>query len=202
MIKKIILTTLFSFIPFLSTQAEAPMTDNTHYETAILAGGCFWCIEADFDTVDGVIETTSGYTGGTTTNPTYKQISNQPSGHYEALKIVFDPAIVSYRAILERFWETVDPFDSNGQFCDKGTQYHAAVFYLNDAQEKEAIQSRDMTQRLFKEKIVTEILEAKTFYDAEDYHQDYHNKNPTRYKFYRERCGRDDRVNTIWKDIK
>lgn len=202
MIKKLILIALFSFIPFISLQAETPMIDNTQYETAILAGGCFWCIESDFDSVDGVIETTSGYTGGTTTNPTYKQISSQPSGHYEGLRVVFDPAIVSYKEILQRFWITIDPFNADGQFCDKGPQYRAAVFYLDEAQKEEAIKSRDATQKLFKEKIVTEILEAKIFYDAEDYHQDYHNKNPIRYKFYRGRCGRDARVNAIWESVK
>ena len=174
--------------------------ENT-YKTAILAGGCFWCVESDFDKLDGVIETISGYTGGTTQNPTYKEISYQPTGHYEAVKIVYDSTKLSYDDILNKFWRTIDPFDAAGQFCDKGPQYRAAIFFLDDAQKEAAIKSRVETQKLFDEQIVTEILEAKEFYDAEDYHQDYHNTNPIRYNFYRSRCGRDKRVQSVWKGI-
>lgn len=178
------------------------MADENRYETAIIAGGCFWCVESDFDKLDGVIETTSGYTGGTTENPTYKQISYEPTGHYEAVKVVYDAAKLSYDDILHTFWRTIDPFDAKGQFCDKGPQYRAAIFFTNESQKLAAVKSRVETQKLFDKKIATEILEAKEFYDAENYHQNYYITNPVRYKFYRSRCGRDKRVQSIWKNIK
>lgn len=201
MIKKLLLTALLTFIPFISAKAEPTMTETTKYETAILAGGCFWCIESDFDKLDGVVETVSGYTGGTTTNPSYKEISSNPSGHYEALRVTYNPAKLSYADVLHHFWRGIDPFDASGQFCDKGPQYRAAIFYLDEAQKEAALQSRVTVQKLFDDTIVTDILPAKEFYQAEDYHQDYHTKNPIRYKFYRSRCGRDKRVNEIWKTI-
>ncbi len=201
MIKKLLLTLLLTLLPLTSVKAEEPMTDTTRYETAILAGGCFWCIESDYDKLDGVIATISGYINGHVENPTYGQVSYGGTGHYEALKVVYDPAKLSYDDILYHFWRGIDPFDAKGQFCDKGDQYRAAIFYLNEEQKEAAIKSRVNTQKLFSEQIVTEILPAKTFYDAEDYHQDYHNKNPIRYKFYRTRCGRDKRVREIWRGV-
>lgn len=189
-----------AFIPFNFAKAETPMKPTSDlYETAIVAAGCFWCIESDYDKIDGVIETISGYTGGHVENPTYKQVSYEPTGHYEALKVTYDPSKLSYADILDIFWHNHDPFDATGQFCDKGPQYRAAIFYLNDEQKQIAEETRDKTQRMFNDKIVTDIIAAKTFYDAEDYHQDYHNKNPLRYKFYRTRCGRDKRLKQVWE---
>ena len=200
---RLILTFLFTLIPFIQPKAQMPMTkDTAQYETAILAGGCFWCLESDFDHIDGVVETISGYTGGDTENPTYIEVSHQPTGHYEALKVVYDPEKLSYNDILTHFWRFIDPFDDQGQFCDKGSQYRAAIFFLDDVQKQTALQSRADTQEFFKDKIVTKIVKADTFYPAEDYHQDYHNKNPIRYKYYRNGCGRDKRVKAIWNGVK
>lgn len=168
-------------------------------DVAIFAGGCFWCMEVPFDKLDGVISTTSGYTGGNTENPTYKETSSGKTGHYEALQVVYDSDKVSYQKLLDVFWKNVDPFDGRGQFCDKGPQYRAAIF-TNYKEEKElATKSKNALQKKLKGKatIMTEILPAKKFYAAEDYHQDYYKKNPIRYKFYRHSCGRDKRLEQV-----
>ncbi len=169
---------------------------------AIFAGGCFWCVESDFDKVPGVLETTSGYAGGHTDNPTYKQVSYDDTGHFEAVKIVFDPKVVTYDQLLHTFWRTVDPTDAGGQFCDRGTSYLTAIFASNDDQKKKAENSKKSIDdsKLLKKPIVTEIRDKVKFYPAEDYHQDYHNKNPLRYSFYRRSCGRDARVKSLWGD--
>ncbi len=166
---------------------------------AYFAAGCFWCIESDFDKIEGVISTTSGYTGGEIENPTYTQVSSGSTKHIEALKVEYDPKKTNYKELLKHFWKNVDPFDSRGQFCDKGYQYSGAIFYQDDNQKKLAEESLLMNQKLFKEKIVTSITALKKFYTAEKYHQDYHNKNPFRYKFYRASCGRDKRLEKIQK---
>jgi peptide-methionine (S)-S-oxide reductase len=172
-------------------------------EFAIFAGGCFWCMEGPFDKLDGVVSTTSGYTGGQTENPTYKQTSTGTTGHYEAVQVEYDADKVSYEKLLDVFWKNVDPFDARGQFCDKGPQYRAAIFTRNEDEKKLAINSKEALQNKLngKANIVTEILPAKQFYAAEDYHQDYYKKNPVRYKYYRYGCGRDKRLNQVEKLI-
>ncbi len=175
---------------------------NAAEETAILAGGCFWCVESDYDHVPGVISTTSGYIGGELPNPTYKAVSAGGTGHIEAVKIVFDPEKTSYSDILDVFWRSVDPTDEGGQFCDRGESYKTAIFATTDAQKETAQSSKAALNGsgILKKPIVTEIRTAPEFYPAEDYHQDYYNKNPIRYKFYRFSCGRDARIEELWGD--
>lgn len=190
-----------------SDSAAINVADETSLEgaeTAIFAGGCFWCMEKPYDELPGVISTTSGYTGGTVENPTYQQVSSGGTGHFEALKVVYDPEQVSYDKLLDVFWVNVDPVDSRGQFCDKGTQYLSAIFYDGAEQETLAKESKEeVAEKLsdrFTQPIATEVLPATTFYDAEDYHQDYYQKNPLRYKVYRTGCGRDNRLAAVWGD--
>jgi peptide-methionine (S)-S-oxide reductase len=171
--------------------------------TAVFAGGCFWCMEKPYDTIDGVLKTESGYAGGRSKNPTYEQVSAGGSGHYEVLQVSYDPAKVSYEKLLEIFWKNIDPLDARGQFCDKGQQYQAAIFAANESEKVAAQASLDTLQKQFgANKIVTEILPAATFYPAEDYHQDYYLKNPVRYKYYRFSCGRDQRLQQIADSLK
>lgn len=171
--------------------------------TAIFAGGCFWCVESDFDKMPGVISTTSGYTGGKTANPTYEEVSSHTTGHAEAVKIVFDPAKVSYRQLVDHFWHTIDPTVRDRQFCDYGTPYRTVIFANSAEQLAQAQASKEAVEKTkpFKEPIVTEIRMASDFYPAEDYHQDYYKKNPLRYKFYRTSCGRDARLSSLWGDL-
>ncbi len=172
----------------------------SQYRTAIFAGGCFWCMEADFDKLPGVVKTISGYTGGHTRNPTYHEVSAGGTGHAESVEVVFDPAKVDYKQLVEWFWHHIDPTTLNRQFCDSGDQYRTAIFYNGPEQKMIAEQSlRELEKtKPFKEPIVTEITQATTFYPAEEYHQDYHDKNPLRYKFYRYNCGRDQRLEQLW----
>jgi peptide-methionine (S)-S-oxide reductase len=165
---------------------------------ATFAGGCFWCVEADFDKVEGVISTTSGYIGGLVVNPTYEQVVTGRTGHTEAVEIVYDPAAVSYERLLDVFWRNHDPLVKDRQFCDRGNQYRPAIFYHNDEQRRLAEATRQKHQTRFKQPIQTEITAASTFYKAEDYHQDYYKKNPVRYQFYRFNCGRDARLEELW----
>jgi peptide-methionine (S)-S-oxide reductase len=165
---------------------------------ATFAGGCFWCVEADFDKVPGVISTMSGYTGGTVTNPTYYQVSAGGTGHAEAVQIVYNPSKVTYQQLLDVFWHNHDPFVKNRQFCDGGDQYRPAIFYHDEEQRRLAEESKQAVQARFRQAIQTEIVKAGPFYQAEEYHQDYYLKNPTRYKFYRYNCGRDQRLEQIW----
>jgi peptide-methionine (S)-S-oxide reductase len=166
-------------------------------ETAIFAGGCFWCMEPPYDKLEGVIGTTSGYTGGRVKNPDYTQVSAGHTGHYEAISIQYDADAVSYTQLLEVFWQNIDPFDDSGQFCDKGPQYRAAIFPLDERQAAQARQSKQALQERIDRPIVTQILPAEAFYPAEDYHQDYYRKNPLRYKYYRFSCGRDMRLEEV-----
>jgi len=167
---------------------------------AVFAGGCFWCVEADFDKVKGVLSTTSGYTGGTTVNPTYQQVSAQRTGHAEVVEIVFDPAQVSYKALVDHFWRTIDPTTKDRQFCDAGSPYRTAIYAQDEAQLKVALASREALEKTkpFKDPIVTEIVRGGPFYPAEAYHQDYYKKNPVRYQYYRASCGRDLRLQQLW----
>ncbi len=175
-------------------QAPAPAGS----AVAIFAGGCFWCVESDFDKVPGVLSTTSGYTGGTVANPTYEDVSSGGTGHAEVVKVVYDPQMVTYEKLLYIFWRNVDPLTKEAQFCDYGTQYRSAIFYLDEKQKQLAEASKAALQPRFKRPIVTEIVKAGPFYAAEDYHQDYYKKNPVRYKFYRYNCGRDARLDDVW----
>ncbi len=169
-------------------------------QVATFAGGCFWCMEPPFDKLPGVIATTSGYTGGTRENPTYKEVSYEDTGHAESVQVLFDPDKISYERLLDVYWHNIDPTALDFQFCDAGHQYRSAIFYHSDAQRAAAIASRDalVKNKPFAGAIVTEISPAKTFYPAENYHQDYYRKNPARYKFYRFNCGRDQRLAELW----
>lgn len=167
---------------------------------ATFAGGCFWCVESDFDKVAGVISTTSGYTGGQTARPSYEQVSSHSTGHAEAVEVVYDPSKVSYRQLVDYFWHTIDPTVKDQQFCDHGTPYRTAIFAHDAEQLKIAQASRAALEKSkpFKDPIVTEIVMAGPFYSAEEYHQDYYKKNPIRYKYYRASCGRDARLQQLW----
>jgi peptide-methionine (S)-S-oxide reductase len=166
--------------------------------TIILAGGCFWCVESDFDSVPGVLETVSGYTGGTTLNPTYRQVGSKKTGHREAVRIVFDPSKVTYAQLLAAYWHSIDPTDAGGQFCDRGEPYNTAVFVLDGEQRKQAEASKAAAEKELGQKIVTTIEDAGPFYPAEEYHQDYYKKNLRTYQFYRWRCGRNQQVEKVW----
>jgi peptide-methionine (S)-S-oxide reductase len=176
-----------------AAQSSPPAT-----AVATFAGGCFWCVEADFDKVEGVISTTSGYIGGLAANPTYQQVVTGRTGHTEAVEIVYNPAVVSYERLLDVFWKNHDPLAKDRQFCDSGNQYRPGVFYHGDEQRALAEATRKKHQARFKQPIQTEITAATTFYKAEDYHQDYYKKNPVRYQFYRFNCGRDARLEELW----
>lgn len=195
------LLSVITLLMALQVHAETslPATESKT-ETAIFAGGCFWCMEPPFDKLDGVISTTSGYTAGQTKNPTYKQVSAGGTGHTEAIKIVFDPDRISYRQLLDVFWKNIDPVAIDHQFCDHGTQYRSGIYYSNSQQELAARESLRYLEahKPFEGSIATEIAAATTFYPAEEYHQNYYQKNPLRYKFYRYSCGRDQRLDELW----
>ena len=165
---------------------------------AIFAGGCFWCMEPPFDKLAGVKATTSGYTGGHVDKPTYEQVSAGRTGHAEAVRVEYDPALVSYSTLLEVFWRNVDPLAVNRQFCDAGTPYRSAIFPIGAEQQRLAEASKRKVQERFKQPIATQIVAATTFYPAESYHQNYYLNNPIRYKFYRFNCGRDQRLEQVW----
>jgi peptide-methionine (S)-S-oxide reductase len=179
---------------------EAQTGGNKNLAKATFAGGCFWCMEPPFDKLDGVISTTSGYTGGQTKNPSYEEVSSGGTGHAESVEIVFDPAKISYTQLLDVFWHNIDPLTPDAQFCDHGSQYRTAIFYHNEEQKRLAEASKKALEQSgrFTQPIVTEIVQAGEFYPAEDYHQDYYQKNPLRYSFYRYNCGRDQRLTELW----
>ena len=187
---------IFAFASFIALLAAPVLAEDR--QTAVFAGGCFWCVEKDFDALDGVLETTSGFAGGTVENPTYRQVVNGGTGHREVVEIVFDAEIVDYGTLAEFLLRTTDPTDAGGQFCDRGFGYTTGIY----AQDTEQLAiARDVVARLSGEldaPIVTEVVDGGTFYPAEDYHQDYYQKNPLRYRFYRSRCGRDAQVERIW----
>jgi peptide-methionine (S)-S-oxide reductase len=188
----------FGFCLGLMMLAGASAATAQELKTAVFAGGCFWCVEEAFDQVDGVVETTSGYTGGKVPNPTYEQVSADDTGHYEAVQVRYDPARVTYAKLLDTFWRNVDPFDADGQFCDKGHSYLSVVFVATPEEEKLAQETKEAVAKRFSQKVATEILPAKEFYMAEGYHQDYYKTNPVRYKFYKWNCGRAQRLEMIW----
>jgi peptide-methionine (S)-S-oxide reductase len=186
----------------LAAQTPSPVPEPARHEYAVatFAGGCFWCMEPPFDKVDGVISTTSGYTGGKVAKPTYEQVSGGGTGHAEAVQVRFDPGKISYEKLLQIFWRNVDPITPNRQFCDGGSQYRSAIFFHDAEQKRLALASRQaiVDSKRFDRPIVTEIVPAGAFYPAEDYHQDYYVKNPVRYKYYRWNCGRDQRLEQLW----
>ena len=167
---------------------------------ATFAGGCFWCMEAPFDKLDGVLATTSGYTGGMRTNPTYEEVSSGRTGHTEAVQVLYDPKRISYEKLLDVFWHNIDPTVKDRQFCDVGNQYRSAIFVHTDAQRSAAEASKGALEKSkpFKAPIVTPIVTAAEFWPAEEYHQDYYVKNPVRYAYYRTGCGRDARLKDLW----
>lgn len=167
---------------------------------ATFAGGCFWCMEPPYDKLPGVVSTTSGYTGGHLKNPSYEQVSSGGTGHTEAVEVVYDPSKVSYAKLLEVFWHNIDPLTPNRQFCDVGEQYRSAIFFHNEEQKRLAQQTKAAVEKELGERVVTEILPAGAYYPAEEYHQNYYEKNPIRYKFYRNGCGRDRRLEQLWGD--
>ena len=191
---------LASVVGMLFMTSNPSLADKSTYKTAIFAGGCFWCVESDFDKVEGVVDTVSGYSGGKTKNPTYKEVTYKETGHYEVVKITYDPAKVSYKKLLFYFWRSIDPTDPSGQFCDKGSSYRSAIFVANDEEKKLAIESKQEIEKsnILKAPIQTKILDAAKFYPAEDYHQNYYKKNPLNYRAYRFGCRRDARVKALW----
>lgn len=182
----------------MNDSTETP--DNGPKAKAIFAGGCFWCVEEAFEKVDGVVSVTSGYIGGETPNPTYKQVSAGGTGYAEAVEIVYDPDKVMYQQLLNVFWKNIDPTTPDQQFCDRGDQYRSAIFYLDESQKQLADESKQRVDqtKTFAEPVVTEITMATNFYPAEDYHQDFYKRNPVRYKFYKWNCGRAQRLEELW----
>ncbi|HEY1097232.1 MAG TPA: peptide-methionine (S)-S-oxide reductase MsrA [Alphaproteobacteria bacterium] len=167
-------------------------------EKALFAGGCFWCMHAAFEQLPGVTKVLSGYSGGTIENPTYEQVSTGETGHIEAIEITYDPAKTSYDTLLEHFWENVDPTDPRGQFCDKGSQYVAGIFYNTPEQQQAAELSIKKVEERLNRKVATFLRPAQPFYEAEDYHQSYYQKNALRYELYKKGCGRDEKLEKIW----
>lgn len=169
-----------------------------HMSSAVFAGGCFWCVESDFDKVDGVIETVSGYTGGHVANPSYKQVSHEDTGHYESVKVTYDPDVVSYNQLVTYFLHHIDPTDASGQFCDKGESYRSAIFVSTPDERATAEADLADVSATLPSPVATKVINADTFWPAEDYHQDYYQKNPLKYRYYRAACGRDARVKELW----
>ena len=187
-----------AIIASLLCLASVGAADAQELAKATFAGGCFWCMEPPFDKLDGVVSTTSGYTGGRTANPTYEQVSAGKTGHTEAVEIVYDPRKVTYAQLLEVFWRNIDPLTANAQFCDTGSQYRTGIFVHDETQRRLAEASKNAVAQRLQKPIVTEITAASQFWPAEDYHQDYYKKNPIRYKFYSTSCGRERRLEAIW----
>ncbi|AOS97117.1 Peptide methionine sulfoxide reductase MsrA 1 [Microbulbifer aggregans] len=167
-------------------------------QTAVFAGGCFWCMEPPYDKLDGVLKTTSGYSGGKVPNPTYEQVSGGGTGHAEVVQVTYDADKISYSQLLDVFWKNVDPLDGGGQFCDRGDQYRSAVFYGNAEEKRLAEASKQRVEQQLGKRVATQLVPEATFYPAEGYHQDYYQRNPVRYKYYRFRCGRDQRLEEVW----
>ena len=187
----IIALSLFSFMTLKAVAKE---------QSAVFAGGCFWCTESDFEKLDGVMSATSGYIGGQLKNPTYKQVSAGGSGHTEAVEVIYDDQTISYSELVEYFWKTIDPTDDGGQFCDRGQQYRSEIFYKTEEQRgiAEASKSALSSSGLLKAPLATQLTPSSRFYPAEDYHQDYYLKNPVRYNYYRWGCGREKRLAELW----
>ncbi len=191
----VLLAMLLSASPTLASAAD-------HHASAVFAGGCFWCMEPPYDELDGVLSTTSGFIGGHVADPSYEQVVRGGTGHVEAVKVVYDPEVVDYATLLEVFWRNVDPLDDGGQFCDRGEAYLTGIFVSNESERELAEASKqalDASGR-FEQAIVTPIRERNTFYPAEEYHQNYYQKNPIRYRLYRFNCRRDQRLAELWDE--
>ncbi len=189
---------LSSLMTLLSSVSLA-MKAEEGQRIATFAGGCFWCMEQPFDILEGVISTTSGYTGGHTKDPTYRQVSSGNTGHTEVVRVVYEPDKITFEELLKVYWVNVDPLADNAQFCDHGSQYRAGIFYHDDEQKQAALASLEEVKNKFKDDTVyTEVTESTVFYPAEDYHQDYYQKSAVSYKYYRWRCGRDARLQELW----
>ncbi len=185
-----------------AAEQAAPANGADELAKATFAGGCFWCMEPPFDKLEGVVSTTSGYTGGRKSEPTYREVVAGGTGHAEAVQVLYDPKKIKYGELLQVFWRNIDPTTPNRQFCDRGHQYRTAVFYHDPEQKRLAEESKKRIEssKKLKGPIVTEITEVGAFWPAEESHQDYYKKNPTRYKYYRYRCGRDRRLKELWGD--
>ncbi len=186
-------------LTILLTGDARPVNAETTLSRAVFAGGCFWCMEPPYDEIDGVLKTTSGYTGGELPDPSYQAVSSGRTAHIESVQIEYDSSKVSYGQLLDVFWKNIDPLDAGGQFCDRGNQYSSAIFYSNTSQQELALESKQTISSRFEESIVTRVEPLSTFYPAEEYHQNYYKKNPIRYKFYRFNCRRDDRLEELWQ---
>lgn len=197
---------IFVFLPVISNSQGSAGDGKPEIKTAVFAGGCFWCMEGPFDALKpkGVISTTSGYSGGHTENPTYEATSAGGTGHLEVVRVTYDAKRIKFNELLAVFWKNIDPYDAKGQFCDKGEQYTSAVFYANENEKKDFEESLKGLEKqgIKTAKVATKALPFKKFYEAEDYHQDYYEKNPIRYKYYRSRCGRDSRLKEVWGESK
>lgn len=191
----------FLFFNVMSNQAMNN-PNNPNIKSVVFAGGCFWCMEKPFDELQGVVSTTSGYSGDLQTNATYPQVSSGATKHREVIEITYDSSLVNFQTLIELFWLNVDPFDDGGQFCDRGYQYQSAVYYENENEKIIAEQTKNEIEKKFDRGVKTKILEKMAFYPAEDYHQNYYKTNPIRYKYYRYSCGRDARLKAIWGDLK
>jgi len=197
----IIVGTLIQVMPVSGLNQRRVVMDNKNIETAAFAGGCFWCVESSLEELEGVVDVVSGYMGGHVDNPTYEQVTAGTTGHYEAVQVTFDPKIIPYPKLLTFFFQLIDPTDADGSFVDRGPQYRSAIFYQNETQKKEALKVIDQINhsRIFNTPVATQVLEFSPFHEAEVYHQDYHKKNPIRYKFYRAGSGRDKFIEKKWK---
>ena len=199
----LLLVTAFTNFQTNASQLDSKIqSPSPQRATAIFAGGCFWCIEADFEKKEGVVQAISGYTGGNEKNPSYKQVAAGRTGHVEAVQVIYDPRKITYLELMEHFWKHIDPTDAGGQFVDRGAQYRSVVFYQNEEQKKLAKQSKETLTKsgVIDGTVITQILPAQNFYRAEEYHQDYYKKNPIRYTFYRFNSGRDQFLQRTWKD--
>ena len=197
--KKIcLLISIFQFLLFYQNQTIAEEQQTQNYKKAYFAGGCFWCMEESFDKVDGVIKSISGYSGGYLKNPTYEEVIYKDTGHVETIEITYDSEKVSYKSLLDVFWKNIDPFDKYGQFCDKGKSYRSVIFFENKKQKDIINRSFEDVERRFNAKVVTLIWKFDKFYKAEDYHQDYYQKNFLRYLAYKSACQREEVIKKIW----
>ncbi len=177
-----------------------PAHSADNYKTAVFAGGCFWSMESAFDDVKGVVATKAGFSGGTVKDPSYEQVSMGNTGHREAVQVTYDPSVISYAGLLDVYWHSIDPTDDRGQFCDKGSEYRSAVFYGSDEEKKLVESSKEKVAKELGKPVATDVISAMPFYPAEDYHQQYHKKNPVAYGMYRRGCGRDNSLRDIWGD--
>ena len=178
--------------------SSTSFANSPNFERAYFAGGCFWCMEESFENILGVSKVISGYSGGTTENPTYKEVTYGNTGHFEVIEVIYVPEVVSYEKLLEEFWANIDPFDAAGQFCDKGYSYRSVAFYKNDLQKKQIMESLKKIEKDFDKKVVTYVRKYDKFYKGEDSHQNYYQENFVNYLLYKKGCGREKKLDSIW----